>query len=40
LRNALTSASTRLSLTLARTRAMTAECEMLSKDSRTYYGLR
>ena len=31
LRNALTSASTRLSLTLARTRSMTAECEQLSK---------
>jgi len=36
----LTSASTRLSLTLARTRSMTAACERLSKDSPPYYVLR
>jgi hypothetical protein len=40
LRNAFTSSSTRLSLTLARTRSMTAGCEQLSNDYRTYYRLR
>src|SRR3974390_1637765 len=39
LRNALTSASTRLSLTLARTRSRTAQCERVAKDSPPYYGL-
>jgi hypothetical protein len=29
-----------LSLTLARTRSMTAECEQLSNDTPTYYVLR
>jgi hypothetical protein len=36
----LTSASTRLSLTLFRTRSMTAQCDKLSKDSPPYYVLR
>jgi hypothetical protein len=40
LRNALTSASTRLSVILARSRSMRGTCPISSKDSPPYYVLR
>ena len=40
LRNALTSASIRLSLILARTRSIKGTCPISSKDSPPYYVLR